>query len=340
MKMIHGFVLQRAPSVPLLDTRTDEAYGAIHLVGSSHIPAASLSERASELPPKGSALFCIVNGEQATFVESELARLGYCCKQMIVSNDELWSNVSAMPLVVERGPTAVRMWKPSQFLADWIDVIENRVIYHPASASPRTAIDLGCGSGRDAMFLAERGWRVTAIDNLQPLLDRCAELCKQANLESPPTLLCWDIEAMHRERPLHERFGVNSFDVIHVSRYLHRPLYDSLRLMVRPHGFIVFSTFMRGCEELGKPRKPQYILEVDELKATFGPSHGFLVYEYCEKRLDDYRPLQHICAQKLSDDEVREIMSRGAHNSVAAKQAAAAAAAAASSTSPATAKAQ
>jgi tellurite methyltransferase len=324
--MIHSFVLRRPASVALLDTRSASEYAALHVVGSSHIPSAELSDRASELPPKGSALYLIAHGAELSRVESELMRLGYCCRQVILSNNELWNAIGSMPLVLERGPVAARMWKPSVFLADWIDLVESRILSASHNSSPRTALDLACGSGRDAVFLAERGWRVTAVDYLQPLLDRCADLCRQGNVENPPTLLNWDIETMHRERPLHERFGPNSFDLIHVSRYLHRPLYESLRLMVRPRGFIVYSTFMRGCEELGKPRKPQYILEINELKDTFGPANGFFVYEYSERRLDDYRPLQHICAQKLTDSEVREIISRGAHNSVAAKATAAAAA--------------
>src|SRR5215467_7689672 len=30
--------------------------------------------------------------------------------------------------------------------------------------APGTAIDLACGSGRNALYLAERGWNVTAVD--------------------------------------------------------------------------------------------------------------------------------------------------------------------------------
>ena len=33
-----------------------------------------------------------------------------------------------------------------------------------ADLAPGTALDLACGPGRNALYLAERGWRVTAVD--------------------------------------------------------------------------------------------------------------------------------------------------------------------------------
>lgn len=40
--------------------------------------------------------------------------------------------------------------------------------------APGRALDLGCGEGADALWLAERGWRVTAIDIAQTALERGA----------------------------------------------------------------------------------------------------------------------------------------------------------------------
>ena len=38
--------------------------------------------------------------------------------------------------------------------------------------APGTALDLGCGEGADAIWLAEQGWQVTAADISQAALDR------------------------------------------------------------------------------------------------------------------------------------------------------------------------
>ncbi|WP_338037967.1 class I SAM-dependent methyltransferase [Nocardiopsis halophila] len=38
--------------------------------------------------------------------------------------------------------------------------------------APGRALDLGCGEGADAVWLAERGWHVAAVDISQVALDR------------------------------------------------------------------------------------------------------------------------------------------------------------------------
>src|SRR6201987_2189029 len=48
--------------------------------------------------------------------------------------------------------------------------------------TPGRALDLGCGEGADAMWLAERGWHVTAVDISQTALDRAAAEAMTRNL--------------------------------------------------------------------------------------------------------------------------------------------------------------
>ncbi|MFG2650634.1 class I SAM-dependent methyltransferase [Streptomyces sp. NPDC048436] len=48
--------------------------------------------------------------------------------------------------------------------------------------TPGTALDLGCGEGGDAIWLARQGWRVTATDISRVALDRAAEHAAQAQV--------------------------------------------------------------------------------------------------------------------------------------------------------------
>ena len=49
---------------------------------------------------------------------------------------------------------------------EWRDVEETwrPILDSESGLEPGRALDVGCGSGRDAVHLAKRGWRVTAVD--------------------------------------------------------------------------------------------------------------------------------------------------------------------------------
>jgi SAM-dependent methyltransferase len=48
---------------------------------------------------------------------------------------------------------------------------------------PGRALDVGCGSGRDAVYLAKRGWRVTAVDFVEKALARAEQRAAQEGVE-------------------------------------------------------------------------------------------------------------------------------------------------------------
>ena len=56
----------------------------------------------------------------------------------------------------------------------WSGRANVRLVEVAASLPPGRALDLGCGEGGDAMWLAEHGWQVTAVDISQTALDRAA----------------------------------------------------------------------------------------------------------------------------------------------------------------------
>jgi SAM-dependent methyltransferase len=56
----------------------------------------------------------------------------------------------------------------------WSGRVNVRLAELVGPMTPGRALDLGCGEGADAMWLAERGWHVTAVDISQTALDRAA----------------------------------------------------------------------------------------------------------------------------------------------------------------------
>src|SRR5687768_8379395 len=86
----------------------------------------------------------------------------------------------------ERYAASDLVWsrEPNQFVADEL-----------ADLEPGTAVDLGAGEGRNAIWLASRGWSATAVDFSQVALDKGARLagdldvtwvCADATRWDPP----------------------------------------------------------------------------------------------------------------------------------------------------------
>ena len=82
------------------------------------------------------------------------------------------------------------------------------------SLRPGTALDLGCGEGGDAIWLALQGWRVTAIDVSATALDRAAADAATAGVAG---------RIDFRQRDLALAFPPGAFDLVS-AQYLHSPI--------------------------------------------------------------------------------------------------------------------
>jgi SAM-dependent methyltransferase len=55
-----------------------------------------------------------------------------------------------------------------------------------AGLPPGRALDLACGEGRNALWLARQGWRVTGVDFSRVALERAGDLARGFTLPRPP----------------------------------------------------------------------------------------------------------------------------------------------------------
>jgi SAM-dependent methyltransferase len=68
-----------------------------------------------------------------------------------------------------------------------------------ADIAPGHALDLGCGEGGDAVWLAGRGWRVTAVDIAGTAIGRAAALAERSGV--PEDRIDWRVEDLSSWRP-------------------------------------------------------------------------------------------------------------------------------------------
>ena len=133
---------------------------------------------------------------------------------------------------------------PSPWIQRWTHLVP------PGGA----VLDVAAGRGRHARWFAQRGHPVTAID-------RDAEAL--ASLQGVAETLTADIE--NGPWPLPGR----QFAAVIVTNYLWRPLFPQLLASVAPGGVLLHETFARGNETVGKPSRPDFLLQPGDLLAAY-----------------------------------------------------------------------
>ena len=66
--------------------------------------------------------------------------------------------------------------------AVWSGRPNRQLVVEASALTPGTALDAGSGEGGDALWLAERGWRVTAVDFSTVALERAAAVARARGL--------------------------------------------------------------------------------------------------------------------------------------------------------------
>lgn len=153
--------------------------------------------------------------------------------------------------------------------------------YLPATG---TVLDLACGGGRHARWLAVRNHRVFAVDRDQQAL---ASLAGVAGVEAA----AMDLEG--GEWPLAGR----RFAGIVVTNYLWRPRLPEVLALLAPGGVLIYETFMLGNEAYGRPANPDFLLRPGELR-ELARAAGLRELAYVEGYVAEPKPAmrQAICA--------------------------------------------
>ena len=134
---------------------------------------------------------------------------------------------------------------PSEWIVRWSHLL----------APGSTVLDVACGQGRHMQWLAELGHAVTGVDRSSEAIEAASAFGHTliADIESGP----WP-------------FAGQSFGAVVVTNYLWRPRMADIVAAVAPGGVLLYETFAAGNETVGKPSRPDFLLQPGELLAACG----------------------------------------------------------------------
>ena len=159
------------------------------------------------------------------------------------------------------------------------------VVRHAQSIPARgKVLDLACGSGRHARFLAGLGYPVLAVDRDARAL---------AGVSTIKGIMTRQLDLEGEEWPL----AGQVFDGIVVTNYLWRPRLPDVLALLAPGGALIYETFMVGNAAYGKPSNPAFLLQAGELR-QLAAAAGLREVDYAEGYVASPKPAmrQAICA--------------------------------------------
>ncbi len=137
---------------------------------------------------------------------------------------------------------------PSPWVTRWSHVV----------APGATVLDVACGGGRHLQWFAQRGHAVTGVDR-----DTAAARARVPDA----ALVTADIEAgpwpLTQEQA--EGGGLREFGLVVVTNYLWRPILSHILGSIAPGGVLIYETFASGNETVGRPSRPDFLLQPGEL---------------------------------------------------------------------------
>lgn len=273
----------------VLDIRLREAFAAGHLQGAASIPLTrpTTSEVDSWLQKSLPSIFLPARHEPLLLAGDQEAWLARVASHLEARGRSLVTSVLLTPEwdrylpreFLGTGLATKCLWRPPSFLARHAGLLP------PPATGP--VLDLGCGSGRAAVWLAVRGYRVTAID-WQP---EALELGRQ--LAASRKVRC-DFQIGDLRRP--EVWPPGPWAVILNFRFLLRPMLADMAERLSPGGVAVVRTFRSAPGYRGHPQR-RHRLERGELLKHF-PAGLCEILVHEENHDPDGRPAAGIVARR------------------------------------------
>lgn len=160
----------------------------------------------------------------------------------------------------ERYRSAASIWSgnPNPQL---IAVAENLV--------PGAALDVGSGEGADAIWLASRGWQVTAIDVSAVALERAARRAEESGQDIAGRIRWQQADVLTWEPPA-QQFDLVSAQFMQLPSALRESLHRRLAAAVKPAGSLLIVGHHPSDLEtsIHRPHHPEVLFTAEQVAAT------------------------------------------------------------------------
>jgi tellurite methyltransferase len=178
-----------------------------------------------------------------------------------------------------------RRYRSGERAVEDLEAAPNPLLVETAKLlAPGRALDLACGAGRNALWLAEHGWSVTAVDGSPPAIEILRSRASERGITIDASVA--DLEkGQYRIEP-------TAWNLIAICFYLQRDLFEPAKLGVVPGGILLsivhitepgeeptahrlrpgeLQTFFQGWQILhyfeGKPKDPAHRRSIAEIVA-------------------------------------------------------------------------
>ena len=173
--------------------------------------------------------------------------------------------------------------EPSAMLVTW------------APRIPRgRALDLACGNGRNALYVAEQGFAVDAVDIAAPALQLVSDSARERGL----TIHLVEADLDQYTPPL------ETYDLITAFFFLNRDLFPRVRDALKPGGYVIYEHHYLSEAKVGGPTDPAWRLRPNELLEFFSGFRIRFFSEGLEEARERTDAMQRLVAQKPSAPDV------------------------------------
>jgi SAM-dependent methyltransferase len=165
----------------------------------------------------------------------------------------------------------------------WSGLPNQRLVEEVADLEPGRALDVGCGEGADAVWLAERGWRVTALDVSEVALSRVRAHAAEAGVADRLQFLHHDLVGGGRAPGRYDLVSVFFFQPL-PSQF--GELYGGLADLVDPGGSLLVVGHHPDDVDTGarRPHGPQLMFSPERVVEILDPEQWEVVTQAAPTR--------------------------------------------------------